>query len=83
MPNLGNETIQVECFHAAVLDKVLCEIFKVHHLQGKENGSVFFDAHTVALDQFACWEVGVTLPSITSTGADCVTNTMPSVEAGT
>jgi hypothetical protein len=83
MPDLGNETIQVERFHAAVPNKMLREIFKVHRLQGKEDGSVFFDAHTIAFDQFARWEVGVTLPSITSTGADCVTNTMPSVEAGT
>ena len=61
MPDLGNESIQIKRFHAAVLDKMLCKIFKVHRLQGKENGSVFFDAHTVALDQFACWEVGVHL----------------------
>jgi hypothetical protein len=61
MPDLGNESIQVECLHATVLDKMLREIFKVHRLQGKEDGSVFFDAHTVALDQFARWEVGVNL----------------------
>ena len=61
MPDLGNESIQVECLHAAVPDKVLREIFKVHRLQGKEDGSVFFDAHTIAFDQFARWEVGVHL----------------------
>ncbi len=61
MPDLGNESIQVECLYAAVLDKMLREIFKVHRLQGEEYGSVFFDADTVAFDQFACWEVGVNL----------------------
>ncbi len=59
MPDLGNESIEVERLHTAVLDKVLCELIKVHRLQGKEDGSVFFDAHTIALDQFARWEVGV------------------------
>ena len=61
MPDLGNESIQVECLHAAVPDKVLCEIFKIHRLQGEEYGAVFFDAHTIAFDQFAHWEVGVHL----------------------
>ncbi len=61
MPDLGNKSIQVECLHATVLDKMLCEIFKGHRLQGEEDGSVFFDAHTIEFDQFARWEVGVHL----------------------
>ena len=61
MPDLGNEAIQVQRLHAPVLDEVFCKVIKVHRLQGEENGSVFFDAHTIAFDQLPRGEVGVDL----------------------